>query len=41
MGSLILGHSHPVVLSKLNHVMKKGLSFGVPTEAELEFAGDY
>ena len=37
-GPLILGHSHPVVLSKLNQVMKKGLSFGVPTEAELEFA---
>ena len=37
-GPLILGHSHPVVLSKLNQVMKKGLSFGVPTKIELEFA---
>ena len=37
-GPLILGHSHPVILSKLNQVMKKGLSFGVPTKIELEFA---
>ena len=37
-GPLILGHSHPVILSKLNQVMKNGLSFGVPTKIELEFA---
>ena len=37
-GPLILGHSHPVILSKLSQVMKKGLSFGVPTKIELEFA---
>ena len=37
-GPFILGHSHPVILSKLNQVMKKGLSFGVPTKIELEFA---
>ncbi len=37
-GPLILGHAHPAVLDELARVARDGLSFGAPTEAEVDFA---
>jgi glutamate-1-semialdehyde 2,1-aminomutase len=35
---MILGHAHPQVLAALETAMRKGTSFGAPTEAESELA---
>ncbi len=35
-GPLILGHAPPVVLDALEDTMRKGTSFGIPTELEVE-----
>ncbi len=35
-GPLILGHAPPVVLDALEETMRKGTSFGIPTELEVE-----
>jgi len=37
-GPLILGHCHPEVLGALAHQMHDGLSYGAPTELEVEMA---
>jgi glutamate-1-semialdehyde 2,1-aminomutase len=37
-GSLILGHRHPGVISALEEALKKGTSFGTPTELETALA---
>jgi glutamate-1-semialdehyde 2,1-aminomutase len=37
-GPLILGHAHPEVIRAVQQAAEKGLSFGAPTEAELEMA---
>jgi len=37
-GPLILGHQHPVVLATVQDTLKKGMSFGAPTELETELA---
>ena len=37
-GPLILGHAHPEVVSAVQTAAVKGLSFGAPTEAEIELA---
>jgi glutamate-1-semialdehyde 2,1-aminomutase len=37
-GPLILGHAPPVVLDALDAAMRRGTSFGIPTEAEVELA---
>jgi glutamate-1-semialdehyde 2,1-aminomutase len=37
-GPMVLGHAHPAVLTAIKNVMGKGLSFGAPTEAEIELA---
>ena len=37
-GPMILGHAHPVVVDALETALKKGTSFGAPTEAENELA---
>jgi glutamate-1-semialdehyde 2,1-aminomutase len=37
-GPMILGHAHPVVLDAVARAARDGLSFGAPTEAEVEFA---
>lgn len=37
-GPLITGHAHPNVLAALADIMKKGTSFGAPTELESEMA---
>lgn len=37
-GSLILGHTHPAVVSKTTEQVHKGSSFGITTALELEFA---
>jgi glutamate-1-semialdehyde 2,1-aminomutase len=37
-GPMILGHSHPKVLAAVEAAMRKGTSFGAPTEAESELA---
>jgi glutamate-1-semialdehyde 2,1-aminomutase len=37
-GPMIVGHAHPKVLVALETVMRKGTSFGAPTEAESELA---
>ena len=37
-GPMILGHAHPVVLSRVREVMANGLSFGAPTTIETELA---
>ena len=37
-GPMILGHAAPVVLDAIREAMGKGLSFGAPTEAEVELA---
>ncbi|SPE33720.1 glutamate-1-semialdehyde aminotransferase (aminomutase) [Burkholderiales bacterium] len=37
-GPMIVGHAHPAVLEAVNRAARDGLSFGAPTEAEVEFA---
>ena len=37
-GSMILGHAHPDVISAVESTIKKGLSFGAPTEIETKLA---
>lgn len=37
-GPMILGHSNPMVLQKVEEACKKGLSFGAATEAEVDMA---
>lgn len=37
-GPLILGHAHPEVIKTVQTVAENGLTFGAPTEAELEIA---
>ena len=37
-GPLIVGHAHPEVIKAVQQAAAKGLSFGAPTEAELEMA---
>jgi glutamate-1-semialdehyde 2,1-aminomutase len=37
-GPLVLGHAPPVVLDALEETMRRGTSFGIPTELELRLA---
>ena len=37
-GPLVLGHAHPAVLDALDVVMRRGTSFGIPTELEVLLA---
>jgi glutamate-1-semialdehyde 2,1-aminomutase len=37
-GPMILGHGHPAVLEAVQRAAAQGLSFGAPTEAEIELA---
>ncbi|HEV7212109.1 MAG TPA: glutamate-1-semialdehyde 2,1-aminomutase [Blastococcus sp.] len=37
-GPLILGHAHPAVVDAVQSAAKRGLSFGAPTERELDLA---
>src|SRR5438132_6605811 len=37
-GPLILGHAHPRVVSAVEETMRRGASFGAPTELETELA---
>ena len=37
-GPLILGHAHPKVIEAVQEKIKNGLTFGAPTEVELELA---
>ena len=37
-GPLIVGHAHPEVVKAVEQAASKGLSFGAPTEAEVEMA---
>jgi glutamate-1-semialdehyde 2,1-aminomutase len=37
-GPLILGHAHPVVTEALERQLRRGTSYGVPTEAEVDLA---
>lgn len=37
-GPMIVGHSHPEVLQAVQTVMQDGLSFGAPTELEIQMA---
>ncbi len=37
-GPLVLGHAHPQVVRTVHEAAARGLSFGAPTEAELEMA---
>src|SRR5262245_26981085 len=37
-GPLILGHCHPRVISAVEQALRKGSSFGAPTELETELA---
>lgn len=37
-GPLILGHAHPSVVSTVQEAVARGLSFGAPTELEIEMA---
>ncbi len=37
-GPLIAGHAHPEVVKAVQQMAERGLSFGAPTEAELELA---
>ena len=37
-GPLVLGHAPPVVLSALEETMRRGTSFGIPTELEVRLA---
>lgn len=37
-GAMIAGHSHPQVIQRIEATLVKGLSFGAPTELELQMA---
>ncbi len=37
-GPMIVGHTHPDVVAAMNAAIARGLSFGAPTEAEVEMA---
>jgi glutamate-1-semialdehyde 2,1-aminomutase len=37
-GPMIVGHTHPQVLAAMQAAMARGLSYGAPTEAEVEMA---
>ena len=37
-GPMILGHNHPAILNATINAAKKGLSYGAPTEIEIEMA---
>lgn len=37
-GPLILGHAHPRVVEAVNEQIKRGTTYGVPTEGEIELA---
>ncbi|MFY7697530.1 MAG: glutamate-1-semialdehyde 2,1-aminomutase [Legionella sp.] len=37
-GPLILGHCHPVIVDAVNKALQHGMSFGAPTELEIELA---
>jgi glutamate-1-semialdehyde 2,1-aminomutase len=37
-GPMILGHGHPAVLDAVHQAVRDGLSFGAPTEREIELA---
>jgi len=37
-GPMILGHGHPSILSAIASTMKRGTSFGAPTDLEIELA---
>lgn len=37
-GPLILGHCHPSVIAAVNQVLHSGMSFGAPTELEVQLA---
>lgn len=37
-GPMILGHAHPAVIAAVGETIKKGLSFGAPTEIETRMA---
>jgi len=37
-GPMILGHGHPAVLAAVHEAVTQGLSFGAPTEREIELA---
>jgi len=37
-GPMILGHGHPAVLDAVQRAVREGLSFGAPTEREIELA---
>ena len=37
-GPLIVGHAHPDVVKAVQHAAERGLSFGAPTEPEVEMA---
>src|SRR5436190_16870375 len=37
-GPLILGHRHPAVIAAVEEALRKGTTFGAPTEAESELA---
>src|SRR5947209_19926924 len=39
-GPLILGHAHPQVLAAVQEAAARGTSFGAPTPAEVELAGE-
>jgi glutamate-1-semialdehyde 2,1-aminomutase len=37
-GPMILGHRHPAVVKAISNVLRKGTSFGAPTDLEVELA---
>jgi len=37
-GPMILGHSHPSVVEAISVVLKRGISFGAPTDLEIQLA---
>ncbi|MCC6487662.1 MAG: aminotransferase class III-fold pyridoxal phosphate-dependent enzyme, partial [Candidatus Hydrogenedentes bacterium] len=37
-GPLVLGHAHPHVVDAVTEALRKGSSFGIPTEAEIRLA---
>src|SRR5438270_11614198 len=37
-GPMLLGHAHPAVVEAVAAAARRGLSFGAPTEGELELA---
>jgi glutamate-1-semialdehyde 2,1-aminomutase len=39
-GPMILGHAHPGVVAAVQHAAERGLSFGTPTEGEVELAAE-